>query len=595
MRGRGVNSTFGRIAVRIAVVALALLAACSRLRSCHRGDVIADLENAQGSTERSEGDLRTWRASPPGDSYVLDDALRTGTRSTARVHLSAGGGLQLAPRTTLRFLAHPRGQRRTAVRVVSGEAVLTAGDEDLYTATSIGFARVEHGARVLVRADDEGQHFEVQIGRVEIDQVNGRPVTVGENGHIVVSIAGAVIESVGESPDAGAPASRDAGTDVSDAGPPTDASTVADPTVHATIVGAGVRMRDSAVAAWRALGPGRVDLLPGIELSVPLRASARLERGEQRETVTGAADVVISAEGDRIAVPPDHADATIEVVPESAQPAESDVEMSAGDSATVHDMAGSTVVRVRVPDVCSEGGRIDVTAGHRTVGYVGSQRATFRVAGAARYRVRCLHHGTPADTDAATGRIHVIRDSGAAAMPRRPPLTMVDADGRHYTVLYQNLLPEISFRWPRAPQGSSFTLHVTSTSGQAQSMAASEPRFFLHSGRLGEGTYRFRVEGPGGARSPETTVQIDFDNAARAAQIREPVEGAPAPGGRAHVAGSALEGATVSANGVSLPLDAQLRFAGDVPVGRGGTVAIRITHRQLGVHTYVRRVGGGAP
>ena len=60
------------------------------------------------------------------------------------------------------------------------------------------------------------------------------------------------------------------------------------------------------------------------------------------------------------------------------------------------------------------------------------------------YRVKC-----PEQASASTsGAVRVLRDSGAARLPRTPGKNALHADGRRYSVAYQNLLPELTFDSP---------------------------------------------------------------------------------------------------------------------------------------------------
>ena len=63
------------------------------------------------------------------------------------------------------------------------------------------------------------------------------------------------------------------------------------------------------------------------------------------------------------------------------------------------------------------------------------------------------------------------------------------------------------------------------------------------------------------------------------------------PGPTVHVAGIALPGSQVSVAGQQFALDAQQRFAGDVPLPSGvHAIAVRIQHPRTGVRYFVRRV-----
>jgi hypothetical protein len=188
----------------------------------------------------------------------------------------------------------------------------------------------------------------------------------------------------------------------------------------------------------------------------------------------------------------------------------------------------------------------------------------------------------------------VLADRGVAPIPKRAPKTIVDADGRRYTVLYQNLLPELTFRW-RKPPSTEVQLKVVPTARPKDEKTFPAPgaQIVLQSGDLGEGRYQFWFEAPGDARirSPKTTLVIDFDNAAATASVRE-----PAPSGfksaPTRVSGVVLEGWSVSVGGTPLPTDTQLRFRGDVsPTSDERGIAIRFQHPSRGVHYYLRRRG----
>jgi len=171
------------------------------------------------------------------------------------------------------------------------------------------------------------------------------------------------------------------------------------------------------------------------------------------------------------------------------------------------------------------------------------------------------------------------------------PRNVVDADGRTYDVLYQNTLPILTVRWREAGQGA-HQLHVVS-GGRDRSFPAPGGRVELGSGELGEGTHRvsFVAPGAGVRRSPETTVRIRFDNAAPAASLREPAPSAPLSGASVRVSGSVLPGFSVRAHGVELPIDAQQRFEGDVPLPADvDALAVRLSHPRHGVHYYLRRL-----
>src|SRR5882724_625724 len=217
-------------------------------------------------------------------------------------------------------------------------------------------------------------------------------------------------------------------------------------------------------------------------------------------------------------------------------------------------------------------------------------------AGKNRYRVRCLGEGESPEPRG-EGTVSIAKDWGTADLPRRAPRNTIDADGRRYTILYQNLLPQLTVGWPSAPAGQSFFLHVQADQGEARTLPARTASVQFVSGKLGEGTYTFWFEASSDPAhsSPKTTLKIDFDNAAPRAHIQEPAAGTPISGA-VTVAGVAIEGASVSVSGFDMPLDAQYRFRGPASPKPGeASLAIRIAHPTHGVHYYLRRMQRGEP
>ncbi|MCC7541699.1 MAG: hypothetical protein IT379_36105 [Deltaproteobacteria bacterium] len=268
-------------------------------------------------------------------------------------------------------------------------------------------------------------------------------------------------------------------------------------------------------------------------------------------------------------------------------PSHAALTLGVGDGAVVHDPAAPTPIRFRFANVCPGEGVVEL---------VGRGGASARGTGSAvvvvppgphRYRVRCLEGGATSGPYA----VRVARDTGGgASISRTAPRNSVDADGRRYTILYQNLLPIMTFRWTRSPPGATrFVLRLEGPRG-TRTMRTTQPRHTV--GSLGEGNYRFSfaaVEGASG-RSPETSLRIDFDNATPAARLSSP-QGPVVSGASVRVAGVALRGASVTAGGHRVEVDGQGRFDQMVTAGGEGAFVIRIAHPDRGVHYYVRRFG----
>jgi hypothetical protein len=277
-------------------------------------------------------------------------------------------------------------------------------------------------------------------------------------------------------------------------------------------------------------------------------------------------------------------------------PSAADVTVPGGESPVVHSPRGAAAVRIRFDGACAGDALVDVGSGRATrTMFVGGALSAVVVplaVGVHHYRVRCVDAGVPGEAKQ-TGTIQILRDGGVAALPRSAPHDFIDADGRKYSVLYQNVLPQITVRWPRATD-QPCSLHLARASGKVDVIRAPSGTAALPAGAVEEGSYRlwFENDADSATRSPDTTLKIAFDNAAPAAEVLQPVDGQPAAD-TVHVAGIAIEGAQVSVDGVAVQMDPEFRFRGDVPAPPGDrSIAIRIAHPLRGVHYYLRTLGG---
>jgi hypothetical protein len=273
-----------------------------------------------------------------------------------------------------------------------------------------------------------------------------------------------------------------------------------------------------------------------------------------------------------------------------------DVSVPAGESAVIHGRRSPVLVRVSLAGAC-ESGKVEVVATRRSGGRE-QKRASGRngavVAlgtGGFRYKLLCGR------AEKATGTLAVRTDPGTTHVPRSPPVNTLEADGRRYTILYQNRLPALALAWPAAPPSARFTLHVQS--GQKERVfEAPVARRRLASGALGEGEHLWWFTTADGVASAQTSLAIRFDNPAVTAQIQAPAEGwRPRAGQDVEVAGIAIEGSTVAVGSARLAVDAQGRFRGRVPRPGAGerAIAIRLEHPRTGVHYYIRRLAASRP
>lgn len=267
--------------------------------------------------------------------------------------------------------------------------------------------------------------------------------------------------------------------------------------------------------------------------------------------------------------------------------------MPAGESATIHDPAPPTDVRFVFN--CPEVGVVELDRGN---GRFDSARARGQAdvivripRGTFRYRLRCARGGRLFGPAAKSGRIVVVADAATRPLPLAPVAITADADGRRYTVSYQNRLPIITLRWPDAPRLNAFKLFVRPAQGAPFSVESSKSVVTLEPGRVGEGLHEFWFETREGKQSEKGLIQVSFDYTARTAYLTSPLEGEAAQAGRTRFAGGTLLGSSVQANGAPLKLDRQGRFSAnvEVPAAVGGAY-VRVQHRSTGIHYYVRHL-----
>jgi hypothetical protein len=279
-------------------------------------------------------------------------------------------------------------------------------------------------------------------------------------------------------------------------------------------------------------------------------------------------------------------------------PARADLVIQAGESPVVHDPRPPTAVGIRFGGACPGEGIVELSESASFRDEIiskGSGQANVRVdaggrrGGTQHYRVRCIEQGGLAEAAAASGTIRVVRDAATRQLPRAAPVNTVDADGRRYTVLYQNRLPQIAFQWPGTSDAGPYKLHLAPGKGQPRVFDASEPAYRMRAGELDEDTYEYYFQGAS-ARSRTSVLRIEFDNAAPSAYLRLPAVSQAWSGDTLEVAGTALPDSEVSVDGVAVPLDRQGRFSTQValPIATG-SVAVRLTSPRQGVHYYLRR------
>jgi hypothetical protein len=611
-----------------------------------KDDTVAVLTAKTGQAERdSRASLGAWRTAEPASEFFVGDGVKTGKASTARLELSDKSLLRLESNTLIRFLEHPSGPKRQRVDVQMGEAVLEAGTEPISLETDIGVAVLTPGSKMSLTRAGEKTRYEVVVGLARFESKDGEKTEVKAGDSVVIGIGAAKLERyVPTPPPSSAPEAPSASAS---AAPP---APIEGGDIDAQVTGSGAFVRAPSAPAFTPLAPGEGHIPAGATVKLAQGTSAAVSRAGQRVTLRGAGEFVVAAPGKpfivtqgggvsltgattelEIAVPGGsivtrlgakgdvgvgrdsarvsvtegivelHGTSGVDQVAAGEEgsigkkgtevkgrgPSYVDLMVGAGTSFAVHDPRPPTAVGFATASLCPEGATVQVSGGPRMHSQTTASVSVLVGSGAHRYSIRC--NGRSDKEIAASGSVAVLADSGTARIPRTAPATVVDTDGRSYTVLYQNILPKITVRWPSPPPGGSYTLHIASPGGKAEAISASSPSRSFPSGALREGEHRAWFEG-GGTRSKETRIEIKFDNAAPTATLLSPANGSFQGGSTVTVSGVALEGWKISAGGKVLPLDDQLRFSGEVvaPTSQRA-LAIEFVHPHRGLHYYLRR------
>lgn len=307
-------------------------------------------------------------------------------------------------------------------------------------------------------------------------------------------------------------------------------------------------------------------------------------------TGDGVADASTTADESEAATPQSGSDAPRY----EANLARSSVGVPTGETATIHVVRDPVTVGFGIGDKCPDRAVVTVehARGRRAAVVRGVGRIHIEVPrGRHPYQMACLTAEGKHGPVVAKGTITVVRDSGRARLPRRPPTSPVRADGRTYNVLYQNQLPHIVFTWPEAPAARRYKVTATGR-GAPKPASSKKPKYVFKSGKLREGKHTLQFSA-GDKRSRETRLVLRFDNNAPRASLAAPRERGFSVGDTVEVRGVAMSGSKVSVAGGEMTVDAQDRFrATVVTTAAHPDLAVRVSHPRRGTHYYVRRAKG---
>jgi hypothetical protein len=257
----------------------------------------------------------------------------------------------------------------------------------------------------------------------------------------------------------------------------------------------------------------------------------------------------------------------------------------AGESFVVHAPELPVAVAVQVAPGCEGQALLELNGGTR---YRGTTEVRLWLAEPVRnYSVRCFKADGAKGPVTARANVRVLRDSGTRDLPKEPPVSLIDTDGRNYTIYYQNQIPGIRVRWPKPPSAADYQLDVD---GQVASVAA--PEQYFASGKLRDGVHRLTFAAKD-RRSRTANVELRFDNTSTTASLSAPADRSFAPGAAVDIDGVALPAWKVSVDGGTIEKIGDDRFHGRIVTSQDQPdFAVRLAHPRLGTHYYLRRATG---
>jgi hypothetical protein len=599
--------------------AVLVLALAAMATGCKKSPdpVVARLVEMTSQVERMPRAQAPWQPAKVGNTFIIGSAVRTGASSHAKLRVGTKGKLDVDASSIVYFTRTP-GRDRNDLRVEAGAAELETGEETV----GVGEAVLDPNTRARVEVTAEGTTLVVTVGRAVLEDNEieaGERVTLGPAGRPIPTVAkpdagvampkpGTIAVAVRDKPARIKTASgerelpvgeqeveggallivpegstlevlRDGARAVTSG--PSELRIGEGPTLVAVTKG-GVTLHGESAAATATVPGGSVTAAVGGAAGIVVEGTETAIDGQRGETVvTSAKGAEKLATGESAALKGNG-----DIVRLPSPPAKTVASIAAGESATIHDSKAPVPVRVAFDRACPGLGVVELAKDRsfkKLVARSGGAAAAnvLAPAGTYSYRVRCT------GGKGATGTLRIVKDSGRTPLPVAAARTMVEMDGREYTILYQNLLPELTLAWRTAPRGrSKYTFVVTPSKGAAKRLVGTAPTMQLVAGELREGSYKVWVEPDAGSRSEESRIVIEFDNAAQSASI----DAVEAAAGKLRVKGTVIESSTVSASGAAVALDRQRRFTAELSPGPDEEgAAIRIAHPKAGIHYYVMR------
>jgi len=623
---------------------LAGAAGCHGCHGCGRNNdlPLASLFELRGDSARRDyaRSREHWERVDPRAVFRLGDGLRTDPPSSAVLNLAGGGQLQVRTGTVIRFLVDGADDDEQAIDVLTGEALLISGQDAMRLRTHVGVAVLTAGSQLLLTRTGNQLRLELEVGEASFRHDRGETVKLKVGEGVMLEVGAAVMRQAVDAAVRAEPAPalepetivrvQDDGVRARQVGEREWRALARGE--HVLAKGTGLRLaagtqvelaRGRDRAGLR--GAGEFVLGEGATLVTAQRGDLRLTAVERDlELVVPGGRIIVhaAAGGSNAAVHVSDAEGTVDVENGSATfkgehttqevtpgtpyhwsfaalaraasdeaeiaegPDYANFEISAGESFVVHTPEVPVALSFEFARKCKAEAVVELVQGHQRARGVGHANLSLP-AGARAYTVRCLDaRGVPGSV-VLRGNAQVLHDSGTRRLPPVAPTSEIEADGRSYTIFYQNQLPNIRLRWPNAPSVESYRLEVDGTA-----MSVHSPEHLFPSGTLGDGTHRLNFEAEG-RRSRTADVTVRFDNTAATASLSAPADRGFRPGDTVKIEGVALPAWKVSLQGGTIESVGDDRFRGQVVTSQEHPdIAVRLVHPRLGTHYYLRRAAG---
>jgi hypothetical protein len=603
---------------------------CARCDQSQQTKAIATLSKlAGGGVARDFADkILEWQKAAEGAQLALGDGAKTDANSTAELAFVNGTALSLKPNTVVRLLPDEADQQ-TGFDIQAGEAILRTGSGGINLRTHVGLAEIAPDSEIVLKRDGDALSFAVALGRVAF-KAHDKPEVLNAGDSMNVGIGMAVLElrraAQGGAEDAGqitvevltgeARAGNGAGRPLAKGSHTVSANThLRLPEGSEVIVKRGqerVHLKgagDFTVGVQNAIAESKrgAMVLEAVEVDVEVHVPggviiARASEGGSSADVhvgatEGALRVIKGNVSAQLAGQDQELGAGQQVGWQLGEVGEDtngsnaadgpdyrNMSARAGESFVVHTPSAPVAIGFDFAGKCDEG-QLDVVNGRQAQRGKGSANLLF-AAGSRGYTLRCVT-GNGLGKIVGRGTVQVLVDPGTRKLPARAPTSNVEADGRTYSIYYQNQLPEVVARWPNAPLQKAYKLEL-----DGKAIELKEPQYLFKSGSLGDGSHAlvFQAEG---RRSRTTTVEVHFDNVAPKAALSTPDDKGFQAGDTVTVEGVALPTWKVALEGGTIEMSSGDRFSGHVQTSaERPDIAVRLSHPRLGTHYYLRRASG---